>query len=619
MSPEAAFTLIIVACVFVTLMATRIAPELILVGGLGLLLVTGVIDTPQALVGFSNEGMITIALLFVVSAGIKETGAIGWIADRILGRPRTLTGGLVRLMFPTALISAFINNTPLVAMMIPAVRDWARQEHKPPSKLMIPLSYAAILGGTCTIIGTSTNLVVNGLLIEAADAQAAGGAAVTLPRGFGLFDIAWVGIPCALAGIGFLLIAQRWLLPVRNESGSIGADPRQYTVEMIVEPGGPLVGKTIAEAGLRHLAGVYLTDIHRDGMLMESSPDFVLQANDHLIFAGNINLIRDLQKTRGLLPSTHQVFRLDAPRSQRCLIEAVVSAECPLVKERVTIRDGRFRSRYNAVILAAARGGERIEAKIGDVVLQPGDTLLLEAHPSFYEKHRDSKHFYFVSRVQDSKPPRFERAALAVVILLAMVLLVTLSQTVGRMGVVIGSWQFELGRITMFKGAVVAAGLMIVTRCCTVSEARRNVDWRVLLTIAAAFGIGKALAVTGAAGSIAHFVTDATASNPWLALAALYVATALMTETVTNNAAAALMFPFALAISGDLGVNPIPFVVAVMIAASAAFATPLGYQTNLMVYGPGNYRFTDYLRAGVPMDLLVMTVTLLVVPRVWPF
>ncbi|RMF94747.1 MAG: SLC13 family permease [Planctomycetota bacterium] len=616
MEPAALFALLVILGVFAALLATRISPERILLAALAVLFVTGTIDASQALVGFSNEGMMTIAVLFIVGAGIKETGAVVWIADRILGASVKLPVVLARIMIPTAFFSALVNNTPLVAMLIPAVRDWARKRQVPASKLMIPLSYAAILGGTCTIIGTSTNLVVNGLLIEAADAHVGG---ATLPRGFSLFEIAWVGLPITVAGIGFLLLTHRYLLPERGEAKSIGGDPREYTIEMLVEAGGPLVGKTIAEAGLRHLSGVYLADVYRDGQAVPSDPNFTLRGNDHLLFTGNIRDIRDLQRIRGLVPATHQVFRLDAPRSERCLIEVTVSGKCPLVEKRLTVRDGRFRSRYDAVILAVARRGERVEGKIGDVVLQAGDTLLLEAHPSFYEKHRYNDDFYVVSRIQDSNPPRFERAVTAFAILGAMVALVTLSQTAGNIGIVLGSWHLDFGQITMLKGAVLAAVLMLITRCCTLEEARRNIDFRLLLAIAAAFGLGKALEATGAAHAVSSTVTSLASDNPHLALGLVYVLTAIMTELVTNNAAAALMFPFAMATASDLGVSPLPFLIVVMIAASASFATPLGYQTNLMVYGAGNYRFRDFLIVGIPMSLLVMIITLVITPWVWPF
>jgi len=606
---DALVTIAVVILVLGLLASSRFPPDMVLLGGLAILLISGVVTEREALAGFANEGMITIGVLFVVSAGIVETGGVAWIAERLFGRPKSVTKAIARVAFPTASLSAVMNNTPLVAMLIPAVNDWAKHHRIATSKLMIPLSYAAILGGTCTLIGTSTNLVVNGMLIQAW--QAGGGSydGLAIPNGLGMFDITWVGLPAAVVGLGFIVLTGRWLLPERLPPISTEADPREYTVEMLVEPGSPLVGKSIEEAGLRHLPGVYLAEIDRDGVVLPAvGPEEVLRANDRLVFVGVVDSVVDLQKIRGLVPATDQVFKLDSPRSQRCLIEAVASDSCPVVGR--TIRDGRFRSIYNAVVIAVARHGERIRGKIGDIVLRAGDTLLLEAHPSFVARHRNSRHFFLVSRLENSTPPRHERALVALGILVGMVALVTLGENLGPLPVV--------GQITMLKAALVAAGLMLAARCCGVVEARRAIDWQVLLAIGASLGIGQALVKTGAAEVLTHSLTSAVGGSPWLSLAAIYGLTLFVTEVVTNNAAAALMFPFALATAAQLHVNPMPFIIAVMMAASAGFATPIGYQTNLMVYGPGGYRFGDYLKIGVPLDLVIWGITVLVAPLVWP-
>jgi di/tricarboxylate transporter len=611
---EAWFALGVVLMVLVLLASTRLAPDLILIGGVLVLLVSGILTAPEALAGLANEGMATVGLLFVVACGISETGGITWLADRLFGRPKGAVRAILRMMIPTAGLSALMNNTPLVAMLIPAVNDWAKQHRIAPSKLMIPLSYAAILGGTCTLIGTSTNLVVNGMLIRAADADPAAG----LPRGLGMFDVTWVGLPAAVVGIAFIALSSRYLLPNRMSSIGTVADPRQYTIEMLVAQASPLAGKSIEQAGLRHLPGLYLAEIGREGVVLPAvAPEERLRAGDRLVFVGIVDSVVDLQKIRGLVPATDQVFKLDSPRSRRCLIEAVTSHRCPILGK--TIRDGQFRSRYNAVVIAVAREGERIRAKIGDIVLRAGDTLLLEAHPSFLNQHRHSRDFFLVSRLENSSPPSYERAAVARGILLAMVAVVTVSESFAERTLSVAGWSLALGQITMFKAALVAAALMIVTRCCRIEQARRAIDWQVLLAIAASFAIGAALEKTGAAHGIAGGVIRTVGGSPWLALAAIYGVTLVVTELITNNAAAALMFPFALATAASLHVNPVPFVIVVMMAASAGFATPIGYQTNLMVYGPGGYRFSDYLRVGVPLDLLVWLVTVLVAPLVWGF
>lgn len=615
---EAWFTLAVVFLVLGLLTATHLAPDLVLVSGLSILLVFGILTPSEALAGFSNEGMITVGVLFVVATGVVETGGVALIAARLFGQPKSVADATRRLMAPTAILSGLMNNTPLVAMLIPAVNDWAKHHRISPSKLMIPLSYAAILGGTCTLIGTSTNLVVNGFLIRAHEAQVAADGVSRLPRGLGIFEITWVGLPCALAGIAFLLLIGPRLLPDRQPSIATASDPRQYTVEMLVEPGSPLVGKSIEDAGLRHLTGLYLAEIDREGTVLAAvGPEQRLRANDRLVFVGIVDSVRELQKIRGLVPATDQVFKLDSPRSDRCLIEAVVSKSCPVVGK--TIRDGRFRSVYNAVVIAVARHGERVRGKIGDIVLRAGDILLLEGHASFVNQNRNSRQFFLVSRVEDSTPPRFEKAAVALTILLGMIAVVTATEGFGPIAIAWGESTISLGAVSMLEAAVVAAGLMILTRCCRTEQARRSIDWQVLLAIAASFGIGQALEKTGAADGITQGIISVVGGSPWLSLVAIYGVTLAVTELVTNNAAAALMFPFALLTAQNLDANPIPFIVAVMMAASAGFATPIGYQTNLMVYGPGGYRFSDYLKIGIPLDLLVWAITVLVAPLVWPF
>jgi di/tricarboxylate transporter len=474
-------------------------------------------------------------------------------------------------------------------MFIPAVSDWCRKLRISPSKLMIPLSYASIFGGICTLIGTSTNLVVSGLLVNATDHP-----------GLGLFDITAVGLPCAIAGLVFLFLGQRWLLPDRKPVMGYEDDARQYTLEMVVAPRSPLAGKSVEQAGLRHLPGLYLAEIARDGQIIPAvSPQEILREGDQLVFVGVVDSILDLQRLRGLQPATDQVFKLDTPRAERRLIEAVVSNTCSLVGK--TIREGQFRTRYNAVVLAVARNGERLPGKIGDIRLRPGDTLLLETHASFLEQKRVSSDFYLVSDLPDSEPLRHERAPIAILVLVGMVLLA------------------GFGLFSMLKAAVLAAVIMIATGCCSPSRALQSIEWSVLLVIAAALGISEAMQVTGAAGAIADTFLGVAGSNPLLALAVVYGITTLLTEIITNNAAAALMFPIALSVAQGLGVSYMPFVIAIMIGASASFSTPIGYQTNLMVYGPGGYKFTDFMRIGIPLNLLFWGMTLLIAPVVYPF
>ncbi|MGE0385739.1 MAG: SLC13 family permease [Gammaproteobacteria bacterium] len=599
---QAYLTLGVLASILGMLALTRLAPDVVMLAGLTILMLSGVITGKEALAGLSNEGMVTVGVLYVVVTGLRDTGVMAWVAQRVFGRPKSVAGAQLRMMLPVATLSAFMNNTPLVAALVPAVDEWSSKFRIPVSKLMMPLSFATILGGLCTLIGTSTNVIVAGLMKEAASHGA-----VDAPMGF--FTLSWVGVPCAIAGMAYMIVASRWLLPNRKPAIQESDDPRAYTVEMVVDPGGPIPGRTIEEAGLRHLSGMYLAEVERGGDIIAAvSPTMRLLAGDRLVFVGVVDSVLELQRIRGLAPATNQIFKLDGPRTGRQLIEAVVSDRNPHIGK--TIRDARFRTQYNAVVVAVARSGERLKQKIGDIELQAGDTLLLEARPAFVQQQRNARDFFLVSPIEGSHPPRHDKALVALIILIGMVVLATLFEQI--------PWFKSMG-FGMLQASMIAAGLMLVSGCCSASSARRSVDWQVLIVIAATFGIGKALESTGAAAAIAQALVGGAGHDPYLQLALVYIMTMLLTEVLTNNTSAVLMFPIGLATALELGVHPMPFVVALTIAASCGFATPIGYQTNMMVYGPGGYRFGDFVRFGGLLNLVVCAVTLTVAPIVFPF
>ncbi|MEZ6062597.1 MAG: SLC13 family permease [Planctomycetaceae bacterium] len=572
-------------------------PDLLVLAALVLLLIVSELTgtkhlpgTAEAVQGFSNPAVITVGALFVVVTGLVQTGAMTRLTKPMLGGGTSgIPAAQAKLILPVAGLSAFLNNTPVVAMFMPFVSDLCRRTGISPSKLYMPLSSAATLGGLCTLIGTSTNVVVSGLISSETD----------LPE-LGLFDPAWIGVPCCLAGLAFIMLTQRWLLPDRSPAISRSDDPREYSVEMSVPEGSPLAGRTIEQAGLRHLPGLFLVEIDRNGdVLAAVGPEERLRALDRLVFVGGVESMVDLRKIRGLVPAADPVFQMTTRQTARSMIEVVVSDRCPLLGS--SIRDGHFRSVYDAAVIAVARSGRRIPGRIGDIVLQPGDTLLLEARPSFVAELRDSPDFFLVSGIDDSAPVRHNLAPAAIAISLGLVIAAS----------------FQV--LEMMTAALLAAGMMVATGCCTASEGRRSVDWSVLLVIGASLGLGKALDQSGAAGTIAANIISLAAGSPIRVLAAVYITTVLFTELITNNAAAVLVFPIALASAESLGVSVMPFAMAVMMGASAGFATPIGYQTSLMVYGPGGYRFSDYLRFGIPLDLLLMAICIVLLPIIWPF
>lgn len=590
---ESALTLGILAVVVGLLIFSSLGADAVLVGGLIAALVFGVVDAKTAVSGFANEGMLTVAALFIVAAGVRQTGAMSQVAALLLGRTQSVTLALLRLSIPVASLSSLLNNTPIVAALVPAVSEWARKNRMPVSKFLMPLSFATILGGTVTVIGTSTNLVVTGL-IEKRLGQVEG------LKQLGIFEIAPIGIPVALAGCLLLVLFANKLLPDRRPAVSASDDPRAYTCEFIVAEGGALIGKSIEGAGLRHLPGAYLAELHRGQTRIPAvEPTTLLEPRDRLIFVGPRESIVDLQRVSGLVAAPTLSADAKFQSAERTLIEAVVAPGNPLCGQ--SIRDGDFRGQFQAVVVAAARDGKRIEGRLGDIVLEPGDILLLDAQPSWVDSHRNRKDFYLVSEVADSSRFRYDKMAIALVILASMVL--------GA------ATEF----VSMFQASVVAAALMIVAGCVSGAEARRSIDLPVLVTIAAAFGLGESIRASGLDRQLAEAIVAFGAEGPVAALCALYVGTMILTELVTNNAAAALMFPFAISLSERLGASPMPFVVAIMFAASASFATPIGYQTNLMVFGPGGYRFADFFRLGIPLQITVALVTCTLIPLIFPF
>ncbi len=586
---EAWVTLAVIGACLIALAFSRKPADMVLCGGVTVLLLLGILSPEEALSGMSNEGMVTVGVLFIVAQSLSETGVVSWISNNVLGRPKSAMAAQLRMMTPVAVFSSILNNTPVVAMLIPAVRDWAKRNQLSVSQLMIPLSYAAIVGGTCTLVGTSTNLVVNGMLLNYAPEQ-----------GLGMFDLAWVGVPCVLLVMLFVLLFSRYLLPNRGGREERFGDTRQYIVEMLVEPGSPVVGQSIEEAGLRQLPGMFLVEIVRNEQIMTAvSPHEKLRGSDQLVFAGDVRSVVDLKNIHGLKLAEKQVFKLEAGNVNRCLVEVVISHNFPQLGRRV--RDMRFRNHYGAVVIAVSRNGEQLKGKLGDIELEAGDTLLLEAHEDFVSNQRYSKDFLLVSAIENSRPVRHEHRLRASLIMLAMVLSVA------------------FGWLSMLKAAFLAAGLMVLSNCIRASEARRSVDWQVLLVIAASIALGSALEKTGAADVMAQGIVGLAAGSPLATLAAIFVVTALFSAVISNLAAAVIVFPVSLAASQQLEVSVLPFAVTLMMAASASFATPIGYQTNLMVYGPGNYRFSDFLKMGVPLTFLVGAATVIIVPQVWPF
>ncbi len=569
MALEAWITVGVVAGVFALLVADRFPSEGILMGALVALMVGGVLEPGEAFAGFSNPAVIALGGLYVLTGALRETGALDRPAQRLLAGVSTAGRARRRLTGVTAPLSAFLNNTPIVAMLMPIAASWARHTGNSPRELLLPLSYAAVLGGTCTLFGTATHLVVDGALVERG-----------LP-GLGVFELAPIGIPIVLVGLPLTgWLASRLLRAQADEAPADDAElRREYTSDLIVTADSPLSGSTVEDAGLRHLAGLFLVRIERGATVFAPvGPDVVLRPGDRLTFAGILDTIIELQRRRGLAPADAESV------SDWVLHEAVISRGSPLVG--VSIREANFRGRYNAAVVAVHRHGDHIEKKLGDIVLRHGDTLLLQANPGFARSFRDARDFYLISEVAEATRPRHARAPVALGCMVGVIALAAADV------------------LPLAAAAVTGAMVAVLAGCLSFGSARRAIDITVLVVVACALGLGRAVEQTGLATLIADGVSAVAGGlDPILLLAVIYLAGMVLTELITNTAAAALLLPIALAVAGDAGLDPRPFVLATSIAASLSLATPLGYQTNMMVYGPGGYRFTDFLRMGLPVQL----------------
>ncbi|HIF96934.1 MAG TPA: TRAP transporter large permease subunit [Myxococcales bacterium] len=585
------FTLAVVVIALGLLVWEVASPDLVLMAALISLGITGILTPRETFSGFSNPAVAMVGVLFMLSAAVRETGALDLTVGRLLASARSVRQGIGRIVLPVAALSGFLNNSPIVAMMTPSVIDWARRSRLSASHFLIPLSYASILGSTLTLIGTSTNLVVDGLVRDSG----------MVPLGF--FELFPVGLPIVAVGSVYLIFIAPHLLPNRPlPTDTLGERRREYVTTMVVKTGCALVGSSVEEAGLRHLPGLFLVEIERNRRVITPvRPEVVIEAEDRLVFAGVVATIVDLQKIRGLVPlSEEELEEQDAPTRTHGLVEAVVSSSSPLIGR--SIRESNFRSAYDAAVIAVHRNAERVPGKIGEIVLQPGDTLLMQSSPDFMQHNRNSPDFYLASELSGSEKPRFNRAGVALTVVVAMVLAVS------------------TGVLPITLAGFVAVGIMLATRCVSPKKARESVPWSILVVIAAGLGIAQAMAKTGAAEWIAQSVFGvAHGLGPLGALIIIYCLCMLMAELLHHTAAVAIMFPIAVALAGQVGADPRPFVIAIAIGSTCCFASPFAYQTHLIVYGAGNYRFKDFVRVGLPLNLICAGVALYTIPRIWSF
>lgn len=584
MSPEAWITAAVVILILIGLVVGLATPSLLAFSGVVVLLILGVIDIEEAFSGFSNPAPFTVGALFVVARAISKTGAIRPLTRSIMGNTGYTRRPLLRMMVATSSASAFMNNIPLVAMMIPEVTAWARKRGSDAARFLLPLSYGAILGGILTVIGTSTNLVVGGQMQDY-DLEP-----------FGFFELGAVGLPIALLGIVAIVVhSPRTLDRVRSPATTLEQSERDFSVDMTIVTGGALDGVTVEDGGLRHLTGVFLASVDRgDSVVAPARPNTILRGGDRLRFVGRLDQVLDLHAIAGLEHSDqHQISKVTTTGVSYFIV--AIGHDSPLVGS--SLRESGFRSKYQAAVVAIHRAGVRLDAKLGEVILRAGDALVIVTDADFATRWRNRADFLVVSSLQDDIEPEAPGRGKTLVVLIAMIVVAA------------------FGLVPIVHAALVAALLMIVLRVLTPEEARQALDLDVLGVIAAAFGLAVAVQVSGLAQAIADSLISGLGSIGEVGiLAGVVLATVALTEVITNNAAALLMFPIGITSAAAAGIDPRGMAVAVAIAASASFLTPLGYQTNTMVYGPGGYRVGDYLRVGLPLIAITIVCLVVLVP-----
>ncbi len=587
MSFEAILLGIIIISMFIVLVKEWLLPELTVFLALGAIILSGILSPAEALNGFSNPGVHTVAFLFILGAAFSNSGILHTLVNRILRNSKKLPHILVRVMLPVSALSAFMNNTPIVTMLIPTLQSWAISNNIKPSKLLIPLSYGAILGGTITLIGTSTNLIVQGLLLDKGF------------EGFQLFDFTFFGIPLTAAGMLYFYIAGYRLLPNRVHNIEQFKDEEHLHIyKFAVEKESSLIGKSITEAMLRNLNQLFLAEIVRKGRKITPAPnDEIIQAGDILVFSGNPEGLTQISGILSLSP-VKELQEDSSLTNLTLLYEVGISNNSPLVNQK--IKEIHFRSKYNAAIVAIKRKGIQLTAGIGNYIIKPGDILLLLAKRDFEKTWTETGDFYFISPVKHKKDQSaFSKTVLCLILL----------------GVILSSI-FQL--LPIFHLALIATVILFITNIMTVSAAIKSINWNVIILMGCSIGIGRAVEITGLAQIASSFLTSMHSNIGIIGtMIVFYLVTTALTEILNNLATAALMFPIGFSISQQLLVDPIVFAMITAIAASCSFLSPIGYQTNMLVYGPGGYRFTDYLKAGLPLSLICMSVTISIAYLIW--
>ena len=578
-------TILTVLSMFTVLLLTKLRADLVFLGAIAILFVTGVLNAKEAFSGFSSTSVVIIGVLFVVVAGLTHTGVLQWIVKHLLGQPESYSKAVIRLMLPVAGLSSFLSNTTVVALFVGIVKMWSKKLGVSPSKLLIPLSYASGMGGVCTLIGTPPNLIISGLYAENTGV-AMNVLTTTIP---GLF--------CLFIGV-LSIIAMRNLLPDRKAPESAFESTSEYTVELLVPSDNPNIGMTINEADLNNVRGGNLIEVvHFDEFVSPAGGDEIVMGGDRLIYSGQIDEILELKKTHGLVNADHYVFTLSEIDKNRQLRTAYVTFGSSLIGK--AIGNTNFEKDYGLVLVAVARSGKRIEQSPREVVIQAGDTLLLDCPPKLKidTSSLASKLHFFDS---DQVPNIGKKTLISTTIMIAMVVL------------------SALNIIPLLQCAFLAAMAMLIFKCCNVDQAMKSINWEILMVFAGSVVLGVAIQKTGIAERLAFGILDVCGDNPIVVMTAICFVGTFITEFISNTAAGAMFFPIMYQAAEKLGYEPFPFLVALMVSVSSSFATPIGSPTHMLVYGPGGYRFSDFMRIGLLMNIIILAANIFIVNIIYP-
>lgn len=580
-------TIVTVLSIFFVMAKTRIPAVVAFLGAMTVLLVTGIISEAEGMAGFGSEPVVVHAAFFVVMAGLMQTGVLYWLTKHLLGNPNEYRQALVKLMLPIASLAAFLNSVNVVALFIDVVRIWARRLGTEPSRLLIPLSYAATLGGTCTLIGNSSNLVISGLYAERTG------------RALSFFAPLIPGLFCTVIGIGMVIILRNFI-PRRQSPESTFESTSDYTVELLVPTENPAVGLSVNDAGLRNVRGGSLIEIVRfDKEIIAPVPqdEFIL-GGDRLIYSGQINEILELKKSHGLVAADHHVYSISEIDNNRKMRTAYIGFGSDLIGSRMS--DNEFEHRTDIILVAVARQGKRVNIQPREVELEAGDTLLLECPPkedneiammtkgslTFFDSH-------FV-------PQLGKKTIYSSVILVIMFILSSLHV------------------MPLMATTMLAAGAMLLLKCCRAQNVTKYIEWDLLLILGATVVFSTAITKTGIADVAANSLLQLCGNNPLIVMAVMCILASLVSEAVSDVAACGVFFPIVYQEAIELGCNPMPFIISLMIAVTTSFASPIGSSTHMLIYGPGGFKFSDFLRIGFLMHVVLLAANLLIVNIIYP-